>query len=109
MSLLLRHTLSSNEDSGDLSEAVLAVLAVSVQLTATGAIVPFSERFSQRFWWLVAFSRLRGFWETARPSIPFLHFIHLFIYLIIYFEVEISSRTLIPLSMPKSFHTGSAG
>ena len=51
------------------------------------------------WWWL--FPRVRGFWEKIRPFIPCLLFFF-------FFEMEISSRTLILLFMPGSVHNGSA-
>ena len=49
---------------------------------------------------VVAFSPLvRIFFENVRPFIPRLRFF--------WFEMEISSRTLIPLFMPGSVHSGS--
>ena len=52
-------------------------------------------------WWL--FPHLWGFSESVWPVIPCLGFFSLFFF----FEVEISSRTLIPLFMPGSVHSGS--
>ena len=60
-------------------------------------IMRFLTRHNQRGLWL--FPRLRGFWETVRPFIPRQHF---------FFKLGISSRTLIPLFMPGSVHSGSA-
>ena len=57
--------------------------------------VPFED------WWWV-FPCLRGFWENVWAFIPCLRFFFFF------FEVEISLRTLIPLFMPGSVHSGSA-
>ena len=54
-----------------------------------------------RWWWL--FARVWGFWENIWPFIPCLHFFSFFFF----FEVEISSCTLIPLFMPGSVHSGS--
>ena len=56
------------------------------------------------FWSLlvVAFPCLRGFWENVWPFIPCLRFF------VVFFKVEISSRTLIPLFMSGSVHSGSA-
>ena len=53
------------------------------------------------WWWL--FPRLREFWENVRQFIPCPTLFSFF-----FFEVEISSRTLIPLFMPGSVHSGSA-
>ena len=59
----------------------------------------FIYMLTARWSWLVP--RLRGFWETVRTFIPRRRFSFLF------FEVEISSCTLIPLFMPGSVHSGS--
>ena len=50
-------------------------------------------------------ARLREFWENVQPFIPRLRF---FFFLSLSFQVEIRSRTLIPLHEPGSVHSGSA-
>ena len=67
------------------------------QLVSSGC---FEMGLARVWWWL--FPRLRGFWENVRPFIPRLRFFFFF------FEVEISSRTLIPLFRPGSVHSDSA-
>ena len=59
--------------------------------------------------WL--FLRLRGFWVTVRSLIPLLRFfvVVCFVFCFLFvFEVEISPRTLTPLFMQDSVHSGSA-
>ena len=46
------------------------------------------------------FARFRGFREDVRPFVPRLRYF--------FFGVEISLRTLVPLFMPESVHSGSA-
>ena len=54
-------------------------------------------------WWWWLFHSVREFWENVRQFIPRLRFLKFFL-----IKVEISSRTLIPLFMPGSVHSGSA-
>ena len=59
---------------------------------------------------MVAFSSLARIWgETLTiHSQPALVFVLLLFFVVVFFEVEISSCTLIPLFMPGSVHSGSA-
>ena len=70
------------------------------------AIHLFKNLFLLRFWCVVFFVCLcivgfflacEEFWENVRSSIPRLRF---------FFKVGISTRTLIPLFRPGSFHSG---
>ena len=44
--------------------------------------------------------------ECSLPFIPWLRFFFFFFFLSFFLKVEISSRTLIPLLMPGSVHSG---
>ena len=50
---------------------------------------------------------MRGFWKNVRLFIPPLRFFVVVVVAVVV-EVEISSRTLIPLFMPEQVHSGSA-
>ena len=54
----------------------------------------------------VTVSRLRRFWENVRPFISACAYFFIF-FIYFFFEVEISSGSLISLSMPGSVHSGS--
>ena len=58
-------------------------------------------------WVVWLFPRLRGFGETVRPVITRPHFLFCFV-LFSVFEVDFSSRTLIPLARPGAVQCGSA-
>ena len=61
---------------------------------------------SNCWWWL--FPHLQGFWENVRPFTPRLRFLLLLGFFVVFFLVEINSRTLIPLFRPRSVHNGLA-
>ena len=79
--------------------AIVVVVIAVVVIVATVVVVMVVV-----VWWL--FPRVGRFLENVRSFVPCLC---LFLLLLLFFQVEISSRTLSPLFMPGPVHSGSAG
>ena len=90
---------SDNDGDRFITDAVIPLVLSQSQGHFTAASFEAyncDETASRGWWWL--FPRLQGFGGNVRSFIPCLHFF--------FFEVEISLRTLIPLFMTGSVHSG---